>query len=97
MAAASTTNCVMMQLQYRNARTVLKLEMTKLRNRLAQAKTDLDIFKYVRISLRYYGALLVTLATHHDMLQRKIPFCNDVLRKLHSSIKGVTTEEQKGQ
>ena len=38
--------------------------------------------------------MLVTLATHHDMLQRKMTLCNDKLRKLYSSIEGVTTEEQ---
>ena len=84
----------MTQLTYRNARTALKREMTELGNRLVEANTDLEKLKDVSISVNVHGALLVTLKTHQDMLQRKMTLCNDKLRQLHSTIEHITSDEQ---
>ena len=94
MAAASTTNCVMTQLQYKNARMTLRGKISRLGNRLTGAKTNLEKFKDVSILLHDYGALPVTLETHHDMLQRKVTLCNEKLNKLHSSISDVATQDK---
>ena len=72
----------MMQLQYRNAITALKGEMIKIKNRLSEANTDLEMFS---ITVHDHDALLITLVTHKDILQMKMTRCNDKLR-LHSEM-----------
>ena len=84
----------MTQLQYRNTRTALKGEMTKLGNRLLEANTYLEKFKDVSITVHDHNALLITLATHEKMLQMKTTRCNDKLRQLHSEIEYVASEEK---
>ena len=69
------------------------METAKHQNRLSEANTALKKFKDVSRTLLDYDALLVILATHHDMLQRKVTLCNEKLSKLHSSIEDVATKE----
>ena len=55
---------------------------------------DLDKFKDVSLTLHDYDTLLAILATHHDMLQRKVTLCNEKISKLHSSVEDVATEDK---
>ena len=52
------------------------------------------MFKDISITVHDHGALLITLAAHQDILQRKMTLCNDKLRQLHSTIEHVASEEQ---
>ena len=75
-----------MQLQYENTRALLVGEMTKLEYRLLEASSDLGRLKDSNITLYDHNALLIVLATHQDMLTRKITLCNDRLRQLYQKI-----------
>ena len=80
-----------MQLEYRNAIMTLKGEMIKLVNRLSEANTDLEKFS---ITIYDHDALLITLATHQEILQMKTTHCNDKLRHLYVKMKYITFEEK---
>ena len=81
----------MTQVKYRNARTALKGEMTKIENRLLEANTDLEKFS---ITIYDHDALLITFATHQEILQMKTTHCNDILKELHIIMEYVASEEK---
>ena len=81
----------MMQLRYRNVITALKGEMIKLKNRLSEANTDLEKFS---ITIDDQDMLLITLATHQEILQMKTTHCNDILKELHIIMEYVASEEK---
>ena len=95
MATTLTAGCVMMQqIRYKNARTALKSETTWLRNRLIYANLDLEKFKDASLSVHDYDKLLARLATHDDMIQKKVALCNEKLGKLHTLLDEVANKEK---
>ena len=46
------------------------------------------------LNVHDYDALLAKLATHNDMLQKKVALCNEKLSKLHSSLEEVAPNEK---
>ena len=68
--------------------------MTNLEDRLSEANFELVKLKDTNVTVHDHNALLTILATHQDMLIRKITLCNDRRRQLHSTIRRVISEEQ---